>query len=379
MPGILRRNVLCVSICGSLLGVNAAAIAQAQAPPPPDRPAEAPAQAPARPAADAARWIENIEFVHDVVYATITSDNGEERELLFDAAFPKQGGDQPLPAIIYIHGGGWSGGAREAGLPFTIAFANGGYFACTISYRLSGEAKYPAAVHDCKAAVRFLRANAAELGIDPDRIGVWGHSAGGHLSAMLGLTGDDAALEGEVGTTGVSSKVNCFVSVCGPAQLAGFDYNNIVANFLGGATEEERAPIAKQASPVTHVDANDPPSLLVHGTADDLVNIRQARLLHEKLTGAGADCELHEIEGEGHAVRDKAAYERVAMFFDEHLGGYATRVMKNVDLERLGQMRDQRRGDAPRRGQPANPRPANPPNPPAPPAESAPDPAMQPD
>lgn len=298
--------------------------------PRPDAPPPAP---PDRPAAEATKWLENIEIVRDVVYATIDGEHGQ-RELLLDAAFPRQAGDKPLPAIIYIHGGGWSGGSRDAGLPFTIAFANGGYVAVTISYRLSGEATYPAAVHDCKAAVRFLRAHADELGIDPDRIGVWGHSAGGHLSALIGLTGDDKALEGNVGETGVSSRVACFVSVSGPSDLSGFEYNNIVASFLGG-DEKERATRATEASPVSHIDANDPPALIVHGTADDLVNIRQGQLLHDKLTAAGVKNEFVKVEGAGHAIRDKATYEKIAAFFDAQLGGHAAKVLAEVDLERL--------------------------------------------
>jgi acetyl esterase/lipase len=331
----------------ALLALAAAPVAYAQEEAAPqargkgESPREAPRRVqderPARPADEVLKWTENIEIVGDVVYATITNEQGEQRELQLDAAFPKQSGDGGLPAVVYIHGGGWSGGSREAGLPFTVAFANGGYFAVTISYRLSGEATYPAAVHDCKAAVRFLRANAEELGIDPDRIGVWGHSAGGHLSAMLGLTGDDAALEGNVGATGVSSNVACFVSVCGPSQLTGLTINGMVADFLGG-NEQQRAERAVEASPVTHIDANDPPALLVHGTDDELVNIRQAHLLNDKMKEASAACELYIVEGAGHAIRDKTAYEKVAAFFDSHLGGSAAKVFAEVDMQRLNQL-----------------------------------------
>lgn len=305
----------------------------------PERDTPRPPQAdrPARPAADAMPWLENIEVVRDVVYATVKDDNGNERELQLDAAFPRQGGDAPLPAVIYIHGGGWSGGSRNAGHPFTVAFANGGYFACTISYRLSGQAKYPAAVHDCKAAVRFLRAHAEELGIDPDRIGVWGHSAGGHLSAMLGLTGDNSAMDGSVGETGVTSSVNCFVDVSGPSALAGWMENGMVAEFLGGEGDV-RKQRAEEASPINHADKNDPPSLIVHGTADDLVNVRQAQMLYDKLKEVGASTELLLVEGAGHGIRDKAAYEKIAAFFDQHLGGNVSKVMTQVNWNQLNQM-----------------------------------------
>jgi len=295
------------------------------------------------------------------VYATVSGADGKETELMLDAAFPKDSGDAPLPAVVYIHGGGWSGGHRNAGLPFTVAFANGGYVAVTISYRLSGEAKYPAAVHDCKAAIRFLRANADSLGIDADRIGVWGHSAGGHLSAMMGLTGDDSQLEGSVGETDVSSKVACFVSVCGPSLLVGWSDHNMVAEFLGGADDEQRQRLAVQASPVNHVDQADPPSLLVHGDQDELVNVRHAHMLHEKLQSAGADVELLVIKGAGHSIREKEAYDRIAAFFDAQLGGQAAKVFSELDWQRLNGLQPQQQpmrrggardgGNAPREGQ----------------------------
>lgn len=381
---MLSARTLRTSLLATLLAtlVTPTFVFSQDEPAPPTAPRQGQQGRPNRLADEAAKWLDAVEFVPDVVYATITNAEGDERELKLDAAFPKQGGDKPLPAIIYIHGGGWNTGTRNAGWPFTVAFANGGYVAVTIDYRLSPEATFPAAVHDCKAAVRFLRANAEQLGIDPERIGVWGHSAGGHLSSMVALTGDDKDLEGTVGTTGVSSKVACFVSVSGPSALPGVAGGNLVDEFLGG-TRDERVELAVQASPVTHVDAGDPPALLVHGTKDVVVNIRQAELLQEKLTSAGVKSELYVVEGDDHSIRDKAAYEKIAAFFDEHLGGHVAKVFDELDWLHLMQLQPRQpqatpnveRPARPREGQnPDRPRPGSNAQQPSPPKAPIPDP-----
>src|SRR5687768_12543691 len=126
--------------------------------------------------------------------------------------------DKPLPLVVWIHGGGWRQGdkARCLALPLLAH----GYAVASINYRLSGEAQFPAQIHDCKAAIRWLRANAKEHGIDADRIGVWGSSAGGHLVALLGTSGDVKELEGELGNAGVSSRVQAVCDFFGPAELS---------------------------------------------------------------------------------------------------------------------------------------------------------------
>ena len=122
---------------------------------------------------------QTIEVMRDVVYAKVSTDDGAAVSLTFDAAFPKPSEHERLPAVIFIHGGGYSHGSKSQGMPVITALAEGGYFAATINYRLADEAVFPAAVYDCKAAVRYLRAHADDLAIDPDRIGLFGHSVGG--------------------------------------------------------------------------------------------------------------------------------------------------------------------------------------------------------
>jgi acetyl esterase/lipase len=265
---------------------------------------------------------DGIQVVRDVVFAQAPTDAGKTIDLKMDTAFLKESDGKPMPAVIYIHGGGWAGGSKEAGTRQTIALALGGYFSVTINYRLSDEAIYPAAVHDCKAAIRFLRANAERLGIDPDRIGVWGHSAGGHLSALMATSGDAEAVEGKVGTTGVSSRVQCAVDLSGPVELNFDGPGGVVAKWIGGPLNEH-ADAVKQASPLTYIDPNDPPVLIVHGLQDDVVNVRHAVKFEKALKDAGVHAEYMPVEGAGHDIERPVVLMRAAAFFDAQLKGHA--------------------------------------------------------
>ncbi|MHC4947887.1 MAG: alpha/beta hydrolase fold domain-containing protein [Planctomycetota bacterium] len=279
-----------------------------------------------------------IVLVRDVVYASVAAPDGTRRELVLDAACPADV-ETPLPVVLYIHGGGWQRGAKEQGEVFIRAFARGGYLAVSVGYRLSGEAPFPAAVHDCKAAVRFLRAHAGELGVDPDRIGAWGHSAGGHLAALLATSADVPALDGELGGDDVSTAVRCAATVSGPADLTrGLDGRGagMVRRWLGDGDRAEVRRRARAASPVTWVDAGDPPMLIVHGTADRLVPVAQARRLRDALAGEAVEVELHLVEDGGHGLRDAEAYRRIAAFFDAHLGGHATGALEQLRAARPG-------------------------------------------
>ena len=252
-----------------------------------------------------------------------------DRPLLLDVVRPKEPGSTPLPVVVFIHGGGWRGGDKAGGLGRLLPLAaTGNYFCVTVGYRLSGEAIWPAQVHDCKAAIRWLRANAEKYGIDPEKIGVWGSSAGGHLVNMLGTSGDVEELEGQCGSPGQSSRVSCVVAYCGPTDFlkitnskgAAGGPKSPVALWLGGPVEEKR-DLAAAASPVTYVSPDDPPFLLVHGTADTLVPIEQAEVLHAALGKAGVECTLLKMDGGGHGIGGAQVGRRVTMFFDKHLRG----------------------------------------------------------
>jgi acetyl esterase/lipase len=284
---------------------------------------------------------DTVKIVTDVVYAVAPDRAGDPVELTFDAAFPRQSDGKKLPAVIYIHGGGFRGGRKEAGREFILAFAEGGYLAVSIDYRLSGQAPFPAAVHDAKAAVRFLRSHAEELGIDPERIGVWGHSAGAALAAIIAVSGNDRALEGEVAPGGCSSEVRCLVELSGPIDFTRFERANALEPLQAwlGKGRETYERNARAASPLAYLDEHDPPTMIVHGTDDPLVPIEQGDLFAEALEKAGVRVEYVRVEGGGHGIREPFAYKRIAEFFDEHLGGQVARIER---LTTARQKRDDR-------------------------------------
>ncbi len=290
-----------------------------------------------RPAAGKVAVPDSVQVVRDVIYAEAPDKDGKMIELKMDTAFLKEYEGAAMPVAVYIHGGGWSMGSKDMGLRPSIALALGGYFAVTIDYRLTGQATYPAAVHDCKAAIRFLRAHAEELGIDPKRIGVWGHSAGGHLAALLGTSGNSEVLDGSVGAAAkeLNGPVQCVVDISGPVDLSMDSAKGMISQWFGGPVHEKQ-DIAKEASPLTYIDAKDPPVLIIQGTEDPLVNIdRQARVFEKALKDGGVKVEFLAVQGAGHAIADPRAYVRAAEFFDENLGGKSAGAVREFLMDVL--------------------------------------------
>ncbi len=203
--------------------------------------------------------------------------------------------------------------------------SSGDYAGVSINYRLSGEAVWPSQIFDCKAAIRWVRAHATEYHLDPDRIGVIGGSAGGHLAAMLGTSVGVEALEGDVGThKGLSTKVRCVVDEFGPSDLLAMGGNHDDANspealLIGGALQAHQ-DAARAASPITYVTRDDPPFLILHGDADPLVPFTQSERLSRALKSAGVDCTFIPVLGAGHGdFRNPEVFRRIHMFFDRHL------------------------------------------------------------
>lgn len=242
-------------------------------------------------------------------------------------------GEGPFPAVVMIHGGGWEGGSRAGYLGALPAMAKRGYVAMTISYRLtkpdaSGKAKYPfpAAVNDCKCAIRWLRANAAKYKVDPERIGVTGGSAGGHLSLMLGVTSASDGLDGEGGYADQSSRVQAVVNIFGPTDMPHIWKSKggaapIVKRFLGGKLDAI-PDVYKKASPISYVKKDLPPMLTIHGTADTLVPPDQAERFDKAMREAGAQHTLLLLNGQGHGFQGEGAkksIEATVEFFDKHL------------------------------------------------------------
>jgi acetyl esterase/lipase len=249
-----------------------------------------------------------------------------------DLLLPKDRSTKKRPMVVFIHGGGWMSGKKEDGLDIVRLLAStGDYATATINYRLTQEAGWPAQIHDCKAAIRFLRGKADEYGIDPGKIGVMGASAGGHLVAMLGTSGGIAGLEGDLGSFAKqSSRVQCVVNFFGPANFLTFfgkevaieklRRDNMAVRLLGKDADEIKEN-AKLASPVTWITKDDAPFLTAHGTKDTLVPFAQAVELHGTLEKSGVESHLIAMEGAGHGFANPELNQRIKSFLDEHLRG----------------------------------------------------------
>lgn len=249
-----------------------------------------------------------------------------DRPLLLNLYLP-EGPAKPVPVLLFIHGGGWRKGDRADYKYYTVYYAQRGYAAATISYRLSEEAKFPAAVEDAKCAVRWVRANAETYGFDDRHIAVIGGSAGGHIAMMAGYTAGDPALEGNGGHADRSSAVQAVVNFYGPSDLTTEQAKAFpdVHTFLG-ATFAENPAVYEQASPLAHVDSNSPPTLIFHGSIDELVPVDQSEALAAKLRAAGVPCEYHRLEGWPHTMDAAVAVNDYCRYFlDAFLDRYVPR------------------------------------------------------
>jgi acetyl esterase/lipase len=266
---------------------------------------------------------EGVKAERDLEYAQV----GEIR-LLLDLFRPESAG-QPLPLVVWVHGGAWSGGDKAANPALSLSAR--GYAVASINYRLSGVARFPAQIEDCRAAIRWLRANAGKYNIDPKRVGVWGSSAGGHLVALLGTAGDVAKWDSAGGSADQSSRVQAVCDYYGPTDLLaekipgkGRGAESPVGRLLGGPVDEHKDEAA-QANPINYVSPDDPPFLIFHGEQDDTVPIEQSELLEAALKKAGVESTFVRVKNAGHGFLPGSdpslpeIRERVVRFFDKHL------------------------------------------------------------
>jgi acetyl esterase/lipase len=238
--------------------------------------------------------------------------------------------DDPTPAVIFIHGGAWKGGYRQMYHYYCTKFADHGYVAATISYRLTSDAPFPAAVEDVKCAVRWLRANAEKRSVDPNRLAVAGGSAGGHLSLLVAYSPENSELQGKGGHGDVSNNVQAVVNLYGPTDLTtkfARDKGDVV-RFLGDKTFDQAPEVYQLASPIAHVSKDDPPTLILHGSIDSTVPIDQAELLAESLKKNGVEYEFDRVEGWPHAMDLEPDVNRHCLmkmfeFLGKHLGAPA--------------------------------------------------------
>ena len=256
---------------------------------------------------------EGVSVLRDVIFSTV-----DQQELRLDLYRPKKASGT-LPVVVWVHGGGWKNGSKDR-CPAAWLAAHG-FAVASINYRLTHQAQWPAQIDDCRAAVRWLRENAKTLNLNPDRIGAWGSSAGGHLVALLG-TLDPPDSEG------TSSQVQAVCDWFGPTDLLTMPPNTIsetrteadIAQSNGakllGATVRDVPALAKQASALYQVSADDPPFLIMHGEKDPGVPLSQSHRLHEKLLTAGAQSELKVIANAGHGGKEFQTSEAKRLVLD---------------------------------------------------------------
>lgn len=247
---------------------------------------------------------------------------GGQRQLRCDVYRPPEGTSNGC-GVLLIHGGAWMQGDRTQLRGYGILLGRKGYTCVACEYRLSGEAKWPAQLHDVKAALRWMRANARTLAIDPGKIAVEGNSAGGHLALMLGATPNVPEFEGDGGNAGVSTDVAAVIAFYAPALLgaSGLPLSGPVAALMGqDATYED----VLRASPVTYARREFPPTQLFHGTKDELVPLGESLRMFEALRDVTAPVELHAYEGAPHAFDALPEFGRqcaeiMALFLDRHV------------------------------------------------------------
>lgn len=287
---------------------------------------------------------QEITIKRDLEYA-VYQHQGETKQLLLDLYLPDKPTPEPQPLLIYIHGGGWLEFSKEI-CPGEIVAKKGYAIAC-INYRYSTEAIFPAQIHDAKAAVRWLRANATKYNLDPNKFGAWGASAGGHLSLLLGTSGGIAELEGNQGNLDVSSEVQAVCNWFAPTDFTQvtpafskpfslevekkyrktpwFLYTKVTSKLLGGAVKDN-LELAALANPITYIDSEDPPVLVVHGDLDKIVPINQSEVLVAALTAQGVPVTFirkpdmkHTYRGEN---KERFSPELIALaleFFEQNL------------------------------------------------------------
>jgi acetyl esterase/lipase len=265
----------------------------------------------------------DITKVSNVSYAQV---NGLDLKL--DIYLPASVENPPL--LVYIHGGAWRRGSKDD-LP-TEAFIDDGYALASVEFRMSSEVKFPAQIHDIKAAVRFLRGNADDYGYDASKVGIYGTSSGGHLVSVMAVSNGNAMMEGLLGNyTDQSSDVHAVVSYYGASNLTsilnqstphGLSVRKPALDLFIGGQPEDQQVLARLASPVFHVDANSAPLLMLHGDQDTQMPINQSHELHHAYQQQGVEVQLEVVHGAAHGgplfVSDKNN-AIVKEFFDRHL------------------------------------------------------------
>jgi acetyl esterase/lipase len=258
----------------------------------------------------------DYSVVSDVRYCT-----GGGKPLLMDVFVPRRPLGKPAPAVLWLDGGGWERGDKN-GNSGALFLASAGFVTASIFYRLSGDAKFPAAIEDSKCAIRYLRANAKQYGIDPNRIGVAGASSGGHLALLAGAANENAGLEGAGGWPKASSRVKAVSSYYGPTDFtqAATEYGErgrtAIIKFLGVAPDLNPEAY-RRASPISYVSRETPPILMVHGDSDQLVPHGQSKRMLDACVRQGVDARLVTVANADHDFEPRIAGKPLSISVEE--------------------------------------------------------------
>ena len=263
---------------------------------------------------------ETVEEIKDIEYKNV---NGKSLQMDF---YRPKNSDEALPILVFIPGGGWSGGKRSDYLIYLTDFAVKGYMTATVSYRLKRDSIYPAAVEDVRDAVQWLFANGENFGYDPSRIALIGGSAGGHLALLAGYGwGKEKAVKNSSGVTENRRRIKAVVDIYGPVDLtSGYaQTQSLVTGFIGHSFEE-RPDLYKEASPINYLKSGLPPTLILHGTSDRLVPVSESDLLQQKLDALGVPCEYYRLPLWPHAMDiakrvNRFTQQKMEMFFERYL------------------------------------------------------------
>lgn len=252
---------------------------------------------------------ELLSIEHETI--TVTKDipyrDGDSDAWKLDMAMPANFGSEIRPALVIVHGGGWASGSKSVDVfqKMMVDYAQKGYVTINVEYRLTGEAPFPACIEDVKCAVRWLRAHAKEYGVDPDRIGAYGHSAGAHLALMLAMVPESAGLEGDGGWNEYSSRVNVAAAGSPPTELG------------------RDLPMAKKEWwPIGYISSENPPLFLIQGTKDPIVLPSRTRDFVEKMKAVKATIEYIELEGThgvSYAEKLEVTEPAIEKFFAKYL------------------------------------------------------------
>ena len=270
-----------------------------------------------------------------VKHANLAYAEIDGRELVLDVYAQEHRPERPVPVVVWVHGGGWRGGSKDR-INRSLPILEHGFGLVSVGYRLSGEALFPAAIADVKAALRWVRANATKYGYDPQRVGAWGSSAGGHLVALLGTAHEVSEWDRlHEENADISSRPDAVCNWFGPTDFLRMnDFPGRIdhdaadspeSRFIGAPIQQHPAKV-QRANPITYVTADDPPMLHMHGEKDQSVPYNQSELLHAAMQSADLDTTLYKVRNADHGFRNmqgdtpQSLMAMVVAFFERTIG-----------------------------------------------------------